>query len=767
MGTDLMGDRYRIGRVGVALACAVFIGAIFALYWRALDNPLVFDDRPLMNAKVLSNYAQSMFRLDLRWFAYASLGWTWALAGDAWHWYRIGNLALHAATCIALFSLLRSLFARLTLPEVRPGGRLPGMTHWSDDQPFWYAFAGTLLFAVHPVAVYGVAYLVQRSIVMATLFCLISLLCFMRGLERGRSAWYVAAALAYFVAVFSKEHALMLPAVAVALAIVLRGTRVGGLPALVRSLWLPLLLYGAVAVLIMLRVRGILGAPYEPFALEMLAEVEESRPQLALENLFPLSILTQAWLFFSYLGLWLLPNPGWMSVDLRPDFAQSLFAWPQALGPLLFVAWGAAALRALFSAGVWRLVGFAMIAPWLLFLTEFSAVRLQEPMVLYRSYLWMFALPAVLPLAGRVLLTRTTLAVLLCLALAFALSATNRLRSFDSALMLWDDAVKKLAQPWHLGAERAFIVRGLEYLRLGRATEALADFERASEIAPKEYTSVLNQGVALMNLRRLPDALKAFDRAASLRPQSAEPLVNASAAFIGLGEAANALRLLERAEKLDKPNTLAWTNRGIVLAQLKRPDEARSALDQALMLKPDNRDALLARAQLALEQGRADEALADLDRLVAASPASADAWYNRGTLRIARREPDQALADLDRALALDPNHLDALNNRANLAMVRNDWSRAQTDFSRMLQVAPDNPVALFGRGRMLAQQNRFDEAAKDFERLTQVAPKEAAGWWLRGLVSLDLKQPAQAAQSLERACTLGLREACERARSLR
>ena len=43
---------------------------------------------------------------------------------------------------------------------------------------------------------------------------------------------------------------------------------------------------------------------------------------------------------------------------------------------------------------IWRggrlgLLGFALLAPWLLFATELSAVRIQEQFVLYRSYLWM------------------------------------------------------------------------------------------------------------------------------------------------------------------------------------------------------------------------------------------------------------------------------------------------------------------------------------------------------------------------------------------
>ena len=65
---------------------------------------------------------------------------------------------LHVGCAWALFALLRSLEVR------RPA-----------------AFAGAALFAVHPVAVYGAAYLTQRSIVVATLFALLSLLMFLRG----------------------------------------------------------------------------------------------------------------------------------------------------------------------------------------------------------------------------------------------------------------------------------------------------------------------------------------------------------------------------------------------------------------------------------------------------------------------------------------------------------------------------------------------------------------------------------------------------------
>ena len=104
------------GAAVVAALCAVLAIAVAALYFRSLDNPLVFDDRVLMTPRVLGQYAQSMFAFDMRWFSYVTLGWTWTLAGDSLPVHRSINLILHSATCIALFMFLRAVFERVLLP---------------------------------------------------------------------------------------------------------------------------------------------------------------------------------------------------------------------------------------------------------------------------------------------------------------------------------------------------------------------------------------------------------------------------------------------------------------------------------------------------------------------------------------------------------------------------------------------------------------------------------------------------------------------------
>lgn len=184
-----------------ALGAAILIAAALLLYWSALRHPLVFDDHHLTEYALKTRYAQAASWFGLRWFSDASFGWIYALSGKDMFFQRLAYVLLHAMAGAVLFGFLARLFGAVL----------------EDPRSRWFAFVGAILFVVHPVAVYGVAYLMERSIVLATLFALLSLWAVLEGLLRRSPGWWIAAAVAYYLAVFSKEHAIMVPAVAAAL----------------------------------------------------------------------------------------------------------------------------------------------------------------------------------------------------------------------------------------------------------------------------------------------------------------------------------------------------------------------------------------------------------------------------------------------------------------------------------------------------------------------------------------------------------------------
>jgi hypothetical protein len=525
-----------------ALQVALLLLATVVLYARSLSAPFTFDDFTFFtSAEALSQYGHTYFNFDRRWLPYSSLGWTVRGFGLDLFWLRLGNVLLHAANAIALFFLLRRLF-QVTLADT---------ANSTPPSLAWLAFLGALIFALHPISVYGVAYLIERSILMATLFVLLMLLFYLEGIlpaprpPEGRVSggvpftgvggwrWMLAAALCYFAAVYSKEHSITAPGVALAMTFLVRKPSA----ALFKQIAPYFLLTALIAVTILLSVKGVLGELYEPRALVMLDRIGLSD----LPNVHWLSILTQSALFFKYLGLWLVPDPAWMSVDMRESFAVSFFSWPHTLGMAAFLAYPCAAVWLLLKQGRLGLLGFALLFPWILFLTEWSVIRIQEPFVLYRSYLWMPGLFAALPVLFNVLSPRRTFILLAAFCLLLVPLTLNRMNTFSSPFLLWDDAEKLVRnKPDAHGVERIYTNRGNKFFQLKRYEEAIADFDKAIAAYQKNDLVYGSRAKAKYFLGRYQEALRDYDQAIAINPNSKRSYFDRAMTYRALGDFAAA-----------------------------------------------------------------------------------------------------------------------------------------------------------------------------------------------------------------------------------
>ena len=491
---------------------AILLLIVIALYAGSLSAPFVFDDRGFFKDSAnIANASHTYSIFDLRWLPYSSLAWTVNWFGLDFFWLRLGNVLLHAANSIVLFFLLRRLFQVTLANDDSSTGFASSLE--------WLAFFGALLFALHPIAPYGVAYLIQRSILMATLFVLLMLLAYLEGLVRGGWHWMLAAALFYFAAVYSKEHSIAAPGVALALTFLIRKPS----PALFRQIAPYFLLSALIAVTVMLSVKqmGVLGQAYEPNAVGIL-DLSIKRQGLAqLPNTHLLSILTQSFLFFKYLWLWLLPNPAWMSVDMRESFAMSYLSWPHSPGLIAFLAYPCVAVWLLLKRGRIGLLGFALLFPWILFLTELSTVRIQEPFVLYRSYLWMPGLFAALPLLAGWLAPKRMFILLGVVAVLLIPLTLNRLDTFSSTLKLWDDVEKLIRDKTNVtAADRIYYNRGTELGKLQRYEEAINDFTKSIAAYPGYDFVYGDRATAYYLLGKYNKALQDYDRAIALNPDN-------------------------------------------------------------------------------------------------------------------------------------------------------------------------------------------------------------------------------------------------------
>lgn len=494
------------------LHCAVLVLLVAltcGLYVQFLHNPLVFDDQTFFSGRHFAYYAMHPLGLLPRVPAYFSLAVTHVLSGSV-HVHRMVSLAFHVSVVLVLYWFVYELLrGARRLDDQRPPAPI-------DSRAAACALLASGAFALHPAAVYGAAYLVQRSVVVATLFALLSLVLFLRAITHDRYGYTLGAAACYSVAVLSKEHSILLPVVALPLAFLAspEGRRS------VRHLALYLGACAPAAVMVVLMMRQLIGQAYEPHFAAIGAQVEATAGHAAVDLSWWFSAVTQAGLFFRYAASWFWPDTEAMSIDWRIDFfATASVAWG-ALKVLAFVACGALGFTLLRWKGRTGVIAFGILYVWILFLVEMSVSRFQEPFVLYRSYLWApgfaIALAAVLAYFER----RVALAVFAAMAPLLLYQAHDRLMTFASPLRLWEDAAAKLpAQPVPWGSRVLYNV-GREYLYAGQPDRAIAAAERCMSIYPGTFQCVYARGAIHFQLEQFERALEYFERAAAIEPKN-------------------------------------------------------------------------------------------------------------------------------------------------------------------------------------------------------------------------------------------------------
>ena len=653
-----------------ALFGAFVLAAVLAIYLPGWNHELLFDDLRLTDGAIFGNYG-SLLTFKQRMLSYGSFIWVDLLAGPGWWKQRLVNVGLHLATVAALYALVRDLLERTRFPEDFESQPHFGMSRKAAVQ------VGVALFAVNPMAVYAVAYLVQRSIVMATLFSVLACWCFVRGLSGRGVAWYGLALLSYVAAVLSKEHAVMVAAMAVPLYIHVRrpswktvATIAGASTALI-----------AVAAVVFFGIYGdLIGKLFDQRSLDFAQQLERLSPGIT-QRMYPLSILNEAALFFAYGFLWFAPNVMWMSVDMRPAFPLSYMAFPQVLGVVGYVGlWIAALWAVLRRRGALSLAGVALMFPLLLYATEFATVWVQDPFVLYRSYLWAVAVPVLVAIVLTGFQPKTIYVIGCAIGLVFTVLAFERVQSLRDDHTAWGDAAEKIdlkAPASAVGRWRPFLNLGAYHLDRGSLGEAQRSFATAEALGSLHGSARFNQGVALQQQKKHAQALTTFAEAEKQgfkdlplyyhRGESAFALGQFALAFDSFSQGLTSVAEGVTGKEMDRMREAMRMRRAEAAIGAGRYDDAIGDFNALLKASPQNRRLALGLGMALVGKGDTQAAIAQFDQIIASTPNAAAAYYGRAMAHNTAKRRDDSLKDLDRAIALDPRNAQYQQVRAQLA----------------------------------------------------------------------------------------------------
>jgi protein O-mannosyl-transferase len=610
-----------LGRISLALPLAVL-----AAYWPALRGGLLWDD----DAHVT--------RLDLRTLAGLWGIWTrpgatqqyypvlhsafWiehALWGDSTLPYHLLNCALHAATCVLLYCVLR----RLSVPG---------------------AVLAAFAFALHPVCAESVAWISEQKNTLSGAFYMAAALAYLRFDEDRRRQWYVVATGLFVLALLSKSVTSTLPAALLVLFWWKRGTLSARRDVVPLVPWFVLgALAGAVTAWME---RTYIGANGSAFALSLGARV--------------LVAGRAAWF---YLGKILWPAdlisiyPRWVVDGAVPwQYAFPLMA-ALALAVLFAVrktARGPLAAGLLFVGTLFPALGFINVYP---FVFSYVADHFQ-----YLAAAGMISsLAAGLTLAGIRYpqaawpLQATGICIVIFLGTLTCLQSGKYRdqESFYTAILsrnpeAWlahdnlgivlnqqgktEEAADHFKEAMRLNTSypEAFNNYGNQLARSGRWTEAANAYAGALRARPSFAAAEYNWGYALGQAGRYPEAVAHYRNALHLKPDFAEAHCELGNALGNTGQVPEAMAEYHEALKLRPEYPEANANLGLALAQEGQWDDAVASIRKALRARPDYAEAHGYLGYALAGTGRYAEAVLEYKEALRVGPNNPDIHYNMG-----------------------------------------------------------------------------------------------------------------------------------------
>lgn len=386
------------------------------------------------------------------------------------------------------------------------------------------AFWLSLLFLVHPALTQAVAWLPGRNDSLVTIFVLLAFFVFQRFSRSGRLSAYLGYLALFFLALLTKETAVLLPVLIIIYSWTLgRDDKLSN-----RDRWL--LIFGSLAV---------------GFVWFLLRELALDGGKIGLAAALA-SIIKNLPDAFIMSGKMILPfNLAVLPVTADSSFWLSLIGWPLIISALIFSRQKRGAYL-LFGAA-WFLIFF--LPPFLISSDApyFLEHRLYLPLIGFLMILGEINWLKNLNWQSRRVIGGAAIILMFLAILTFAHS-----RHFRNPLVFWQSAVKE--SPHSPLAQRNLGV--MEYFS-GDLLKAAANYRQALILNPNEPMAHNNLGVIYLAQKNSKAAAEEFQAELAVNPNYDKALLNLGDLYYSAGDTTQAASYWQAAERADPEDTNA------------------------------------------------------------------------------------------------------------------------------------------------------------------------------------------------------------------
>ena len=675
----------------VALGLLVIISYLPAMLW----GGFVWDD----NTYIKVDPVRDVSGLWQIWFSPSALkaeGHYWPITyttfwvehklwGVAPAGYHIVNVLLHLANTLLLCHLLR----RLAVPGA------------------WMVAA---VFAVHPLHVESVAWIIERKDVLSGLFYLSAALAWMRFVEQPNPRWYVGSLVLYVAGLLSKSIVVTLPATL----LIYHWWKQGRVTA--TDLWrvVPFFAVGLVIVLGDLSFyRSGTTTSFDYSLAERMLIAARALWFYADKLLWPseLAVIYPRW------DIRVSDPLAWGYLIAAVALAVALWCFRHRIGrgPLAGASFFAVTVSPVLGFVDYNYMEYAFVADRYQYLAGIGVMAVVIGAVTYGvrrlSGLWQKG-----ALGGA----------------AVVLILLGLLTWRQASIYRDDEIFNRHIIALNPQAWNAHLNLGKALYNQERYEEALEAARVAVEQDSDSFKAHSNLGAVLSELGHVEEAETHLRRAIALDPQAKDAYLNLGDALYKQGRYEEALEVARVAVEQDPDSFKAHSNLGAVLSELDHVEEAETHLRRAIAL--NSQDVALSQklaAKLAeglMPQGRYTEAIDALVEAVALDSSSSQVAELHFLMGMAAQDSGQseAVEYYMRAFEIDPYHTKAIRRLAHLRLEHQHYDESLELFQRLIEIDPNDAVAYGNMGIVFFYLGRSDEALQRFDQALSLDPTLAS-----------------------------------------
>jgi tetratricopeptide (TPR) repeat protein len=687
----------------LAARIALIVLATLFVYIPAMQANFIWDDNLLLTEYPVMHSDQGLRIFwspfdsrDLDVPDYYPVTWStlwleWRLWGLNATGYHVTNVVMHAAGAVLVWLALK----RLSVPG---------------------AFLAGLIFAVHPVNVASVAWIIERKNTLSIIFYLLTVIFYLNFEDTSRQRWYALSLGMFVLALLSKTSVVTTPAVLL-LCTWWRRKRITGKD-LARTL--PFFIFAAVAAraTVWFQTHNVIGN-------QVVREAHEN-------GLWRLAVAGTAPWFYLYKALapcqLLMIYPRW---KIAPSSIVSYVPGVALVGCLAVLwAFRRTQARAVLFASAYFLVTLLPV------LGFFDMYYMTHSLVAdHWQYVSIIAVIALVIAGAHRLLGRwqdagrkAGIAIAAVVTAALAVLTWNQTVVYEDQVTLWEYNLRINPNAWmgqyNLGTtygERALgsqdKQKGDELLR-----KASIHLTEATRLKPTYSAAFNNLALTQMNMGKLEEATANYHRAIELDPNNANAYGNLGLALVRAGRDQEAMSCFTEASLLRPGYTDPVFQMGLLMLKQQKTREAIGYFTQTITRDPAHFEAYYRRGMAYLKLGMVNEASADLRRAVSIQPAILPAYYQLGMIAQDAGRLPEARQWYVQSLLLEPGFLDA---RYRLGLVLAGLGVLEGAISELTIVANSNPEhadAQGNLGSLLSRAGQPQQALRHYRKALELRP---------------------------------------------